>query len=284
MAGTAQAPEAPSPGGLAIIGGGNLGEALLTGLLQAEPRMYAPEHILLVERDTVRAARQLDTFGISVADLAQAADRAQTLIIAVKPYHVDTVLTDLAGRVSEDHLIVSVVGGISIERIEKRLGGRAAVVRCMPNTPIAVGAGVTAISPGTKVSANQLDRVSRLFATVGNVYQVPQEQLDAVTALSGSGPAYLFMMVEAMTDAGVLLGLTRPLAESLVTGMVAGSGLLLRDAGADAIQLRSAVSSPGGTTVAALRELEDRGFRSALLAAAEAARNRSVELGQGEGH
>jgi pyrroline-5-carboxylate reductase len=263
--------------GLAVIGGGNMGEALLNGLIQA--KFCAPEHVTLVERDQDRASRLRDTMGITLAgDVGQAADRSRTLVLAVKPYHVDTVLADLDGRVTDDHLIVSIVGGIPIERIETGLGVPAAVVRCMPNTPISVGAGVTAISPGAHVDPAEIELVRGLFGSVGDVVELPEHQLDAVTALSGSGPAYVFLVAEALIDAGVLLGLTRPLAERLVTRTVAGAGLLLRDSGEDAVRLRAAVTSPGGTTAAGLRELEERGVRAALLAAAGAARDRSVEL------
>ncbi|MEV6849663.1 pyrroline-5-carboxylate reductase [Actinoplanes sp. NPDC051411] len=268
--------------GVAVIGGGNLGEALLTGLLRAGFR--TPGQVALVELDQARARRLRDTPGLTLArDAGQAADRARTLVLAIKPYQVDAVLADLAGRVTEDHLIVSVVGGVPIERIEKGLGVAAAVVRCMPNTAIGVGAGVTAISPGAGVDPHEVELVRGLFESVGDVVQVPQTQLDAVTALSGSGPAYLLLVAEALTDAGVLLGLPRPLSEWLVDRTVAGAGTLLRESSDDAVRLRAAVSSPGGTTVAALRQLEERGVRAAMIAAAEAARDRSVELSRWEG-
>lgn len=272
---------APDPDRVALIGGGNLGEALLTGLLRAG---FDPAHVTVVENDPARAAHLRATFGIGADDVGPAAGRSGTLVVAVKPYHLDAVLAGLDGHVTEDHLVVSVVGGIAIERIEKGLGVPAAVVRGMPNTPIGAGAGMTAISPGTHVAPDELDRVRRLFGSVGDVVEVPQHQLDAVTALSGSGPAYLFLVAEALIDAGILLGLARPLAERLVTRTVAGAGLMLRDSGDDPVRLRAAVSSPGGTTVAALRELEERGVRAAMLAAARAAHDRSVELSRSEVH
>jgi pyrroline-5-carboxylate reductase len=265
---------------LAIVGGGNMGEALISGLLRGANPLLEPGQIAVVEHNRDRAMFLRDRFGVATMDMGSAVQRADTILITVKPYHVDTVLAEMADDVTADHLIVSAAGGITTTQIEEGLTTKAAVIRCMPNTAASVGEGMTAISAGSYAEARHLDRTRVLLESVGRVIQVPEYQLDAVTALSGSGPAYFFFLAEAMIDAGVLLGLSRSLAAELVTQTAAGSGIMLRDSGEDPVNLRAAVSSPGGTTIAAISQLESRAVRFAMMAAAEAARDRSVELGQ----
>ncbi|HEX3790562.1 MAG TPA: pyrroline-5-carboxylate reductase [Pseudonocardiaceae bacterium] len=265
---------------LTIIGGGNMGEALLSGLLAAEPQLLRPEQIAVVELSPERAAYLRERYGVPVLDLASAVRGASTVFLFVKPYHVDDLLPQLTEHVTDDQLIVSAVGGITIGHIEAGLAAKPAVVRCMPNTAVAVGAGMIGISAGSNAGEDHLDRTTELLRPVGRVVRVPETQLDAVTALSGSGPAYFFLLAEAMIDAGVLVGLTRQLATELVTQTAAGAGLMLRDLGSDPVALRAAVSSPGGMTIAAVRELEEHGLRAGMMAAVAAARDRSVELGQ----
>jgi pyrroline-5-carboxylate reductase len=249
-----------STSGLAIVGGGKIGEALLSGLLR--DGAYTPDTVVVVEHYPERIAYLTQRYAIRVVGVTQAAKLASTIVIAVKPQDIDTVLAELAPSVTAEHLIVSVAAGITTRKLERGLPAGPAVVRCMPNTPALVDEAMTAISAGSQV------------------VRVPESQLDAVTALSGSGPAYFFFLVEAMIDAGILLGLPRALAADLIVQTAVGAAVMLRDSGEHPVQLREAVTSPAGTTISAIRELERHGVRAALLAAIEAARDRSVELGR----
>jgi pyrroline-5-carboxylate reductase len=208
-----------------------------------------------------------------------AAACARTLLIAVKPQDIDALLEQLRPVVTPEHLVVSVAAGIPTASVEGGLADGVPVERCMPNTPALVDQAMTAVAAGRHASANHLDIAERLLAAVGRVVRVPEHQLDAVTALSGSGPAYFFYLVEAMIDAGILLGLPRTLAAELIVQTAIGSAVMLRDSGEHPVQLREAVTSPGGTTIMAIRELEVHGVRAALIAAIEAAARRSAELG-----
>lgn len=260
---------------VAILGGGKIGEALLAGLVRTA---HEPSEVVVSERYPDRADYLADTYGVRVVPAAEAAV-AGVLVVAVKPQDVDAVLADIAPVVGTDQLVVSVAAGITAERLEAGLPDGVPVVRCMPNTPALLGEGMTALAPGSHATTDHLDTAEALLGAVGRVVRVQEAQLDAVTALSGSGPAYFFLLAEAMIEAGVMLGLPRPLATELVTQTALGSATMLRDSGEQASQLREAVSSPAGTTIAALRELENHGVRAAILAAAEAAARRSAELG-----
>jgi pyrroline-5-carboxylate reductase len=262
--------------GLAVIGGGKIGEALLSGLV----RRGGPDGILVCERSPERAAQLTARYGVSAVDLPDAAARARVLLLAVKPQDIDVLLERLAGVVDEGHLVVSVAAGVPTARIEAALPPGTAVVRVMPNTPALVDEGMSVLSAGAHAGEEDLDEAEALLAAVGQVRRVPESQQDAVTALSGSGPAYFFFLVEAMVDAGILLGLPRALAADLIVQTALGAAVMMRDSGEHPVQLREAVTSPGGTTIAAIRELERHGVRAALIAAIEAAHARSVELGQ----
>ena len=262
--------------GLAIIGGGKIGEALLSGLV----RRSGADGIVVCERHPERAAELTARYGVPVLGLAEAAARARVLLLAVKPQDIGTLLGLLAGSVDTGHLVVSVAAGVPTATIEAALPAGVPVVRVMPNTPALVDEGMSVLSAGAHADEGHLDEAETLLAAVGRVRRVPEAQQDAVTALSGSGPAYFFYLVEAMVDAGILLGLPRSLAADLVVQTALGAAVMMRDSGEHPVQLREAVSSPGGTTVAAVRELERHGVRAALIAAIEAAHARSVELGR----
>ena len=267
-------------GGLAIIGGGKIGEALLSGLI----RRGGAEGLVVCERSPERAAQLQERHGIPAVDLAEGAARARTLLIAVKPQDIGTLLAGLAAHVDPGrHLVVSVAAGVPTTTIEAALPAGTPVVRVMPNTPALVDEGMSVLAPGAHAAESHLDEAEALLASVGRVRRVPEAQLDAVTALSGSGPAYFFYLVEAMIDAGILLGLPRALAADLIVQTALGAAVMLRDSGEHPVQLREAVTSPGGTTIAAIRELERHGVRAALIAAIEAAHDRSVELGRESG-
>jgi pyrroline-5-carboxylate reductase len=264
------------PDTLAILGGGKIGEALLSGLLRGE---RTAADIVVSEKHAERASYLAATYGVKTLDVAEAATAARTLVLAVKPQDINTLLAELAPVVGHDHLIVSVAAGITTAKINAALPDGVPVVRCMPNTPALVDEAMTAVSAGAHADEDHLATAEALLASVGRVVRVPESQLDAVTALSGSGPAYFFFLVEAMIDAGILLGLPRTLAAELIVQTAIGSAKMLRDSGEHPVQLREAVTSPGGTTIAAIRELEIHGVRAALLAAIEAAALRSAELG-----
>jgi pyrroline-5-carboxylate reductase len=265
---------------VAILGAGKMGEALLSGLLRAG---RAPSDLLFTERHDDRARELSQKYGVESVEAAVAATRADTLVVAVKPQEIGALLDELAGSVSPANLVITIAAGIPTTTLEKRLADGTPVVRVMSNTPVFVDEAMSAISAGLHAGEEHLERTEDLLRPVGKVIRVPESQLDAVTALSGSGPAYFFFLVEAMIDAGILLGLPRTVAADLIVQTAIGSAIMLRDSGQHPVQLREAVTSPGGTTIAAIRELENHGVRAALLAALEAARDRSRELAAGAG-
>jgi pyrroline-5-carboxylate reductase len=264
---------------IAVIGAGKMGEALVSGLLKAGT---SPDDLLITERYEERANELSARYGVKSVSNADAARQADTIVLAVKPQDMDVLLAELAPLVSPDRLIVTIAAGITTSAIERKLAEGVPVVRVMPNTPALVGEAMSAVAAGAHASAEHLERAEELFRPVGKVVRVPESQLDAVTALSGSGPAYVFYLVEAMTDAGILLGLPRSLAHELIVQTVFGAAVMLRETGEHPVALREAVTSPAGTTIAAIRELENHGVRAAFLAALEAARDRSRELAAGQ--
>lgn len=260
---------------LATVGAGLMGEAILSGLLAAG---WTPAEIVVCDARAERVAEITQRHGVAAMTVAEAA-AADLVLIAVKPADVPGVLTQLHNHLSRDTLVLSIAAGVTLATLQGGLPDGTPVVRAMPNTPARVGQGMTAISPGDHATADDLERVSEVLATVGRVVTVPEKHQDAVTAVSGSGPAYLFLVAEAMIEGGVHCGLSRDIATELTVQTLLGSATLLRESGEHPALLRENVTSPGGTTAAALRRLEDHGVRSAFLAAVEAARNRSVELG-----
>jgi pyrroline-5-carboxylate reductase len=261
---------------VAILGGGKIGEALLSGLLRGE---RTPADLVVAEKNADRADYLARTYGITTHEPVAAVGAARTVVLAVKPQDIDALLAEIRMAVTPQHVVVSVAAGVTTSHLEARLADGVPVVRCMPNTPALVDEAMTAISAGAHADPSHLAIAESLLAAVGKVVEVPESQLDAVTALSGSGPAYFFYLVEAMIDAGILLGLPRALAAELIVQTAIGSAIMLRDSGEHPVQLREAVTSPGGTTIAAIRELEVHGVRAAILAAIEAAAVRSRELG-----
>jgi pyrroline-5-carboxylate reductase len=260
---------------VAIIGAGKMGEALLSGLLRSG---RSATDLLFTERHADRVDDLVQRYGVEAVGNAQAAQRADTLLIAVKPQEIGALLDELAGVVTPSNLVVTIAAGVPTRLFESRLAEGTPVVRVMSNTPVFVDEAMSAICAGAHAGEVHLDHTEQLLRSVGRVIRVPEAQLDAVTALSGSGPAYFFYLVEAMIDAGILLGLPRAVAAELIVQTAIGSAVMLRDSGQHPVQLREAVTSPGGTTIAAIRELENHGVRAALLAALEAARDRSREL------
>ena len=260
---------------IAVIGAGKMGEALVSGLLKAG---ISPDDLLITERYEERAREFSEQYSVKAVSNPDAARQAKTLVLAVKPQDMDDLLAEIAPVVTAEHLIVTIAAGITTSAIERRLADGVPVVRVMPNTPALVGEAMSVVAAGAHASGHHLEHAEELFRPVGKVIRLPESQLDAVTALSGSGPAYVFYLVEAMTDAGILLGLPRAIAHDLIVQTVYGSALMLRDSGEHPVTLREAVTSPAGTTIAAIRELENHGVRAAFLSALEAARDRSREL------
>jgi pyrroline-5-carboxylate reductase len=263
---------------IAVLGAGKMGEALISGLLRAG---VSPSEVVAAARRDERAGQLGDAYGIEVLGAAEAAGRADTLVITVKPQDMAALLDQIAPRVSPGSLVISVAAGITTSFIERRLSGDVPVVRVMSNTPVLVDEAMSVISPGSYAAEEHLQRTEDLLRPVGKVLRIPESQQDAATALSGSGPAYVYFLVEAMVDAGILLGMPRSTALEMVKQAVYGAATMLRDTGEHPVILREAVTSPGGTTINAIRELERHGVRAAFLAAIEAARDRGRELGAG---
>ncbi|MFF1815911.1 pyrroline-5-carboxylate reductase [Kribbella sp. NPDC051587] len=260
---------------VAILGAGVMGETLLSGLIRAGRR---PEQLLITERRAERAAELRERYGVDVVSNLDAAAKADTLVLVVKPQDMPELLAEIAPVVKPSQTVVSLAAGISTTFIESRLPEGVAVVRVMPNTPALVDEGMAAISRGAHCDESHLVLAEGLLSATGRVIRVPEKQQDAVTAISGSGPAYIFFVVESMIEAGVHMGLPRTTATDLVVQTLVGSAKLLRETGEHPTVLRERVTSPGGTTAAAVRELEDHKVRAAFLSAIEAARNRSRDL------
>ena len=263
---------------VAIFGAGVMGETLLSGLVRAG---RDAGEIVVTERREERAQQLTSTYGVRTMSNVEAAKVATTLVLVVKPQDMSGLVTEIAPHLREGALVVSLAAGITTGYLENLLPTGTAVVRVMPNTPALVDEGMAAISRGSHCDESHLAEAEELMASTGRVIRVPERQQDAVTAISGSGPAYLFFVVESMIEAGVHLGLPRGTATELVVQTVVGSAKLLRETGEHPTVLRERVTSPGGTTAAALRELEDHKVRAAFLTAVEAARDRSRALAEG---
>ncbi len=265
---------------VALIGAGMMGEAVLSGMLRAG---RSADQVLVTDRRPERLAELQQRYGVTPASNAEAARDAHTLVLAVKPQDMSALLDELSDAVPADRLVISLAAGIPTRFLESRLPAGTPVVRVMSNTPVFVDLAMSVLSAGSSAGEDHLAQAEALFSPVGKVLRVPEAQQDAVAALSGSGPAYLYYLVESMIDAGILLGLPRAVAVELIVQTMVGASTMLRDSGEHPVQLREAVTSPGGTTIAAIRELEKHGVRAAVLDAVEAARDRSSELARGAG-
>lgn len=262
---------------VAVIGGGRMGEAIVGGLLAAGA--VAPGGIVIAEPDAARRKALTDQFGVEcAADGASAAQGSDVVLVAVKPQVINAVLSDLAPHVAGS-LVVSIAAGISCARLESLLPAGTAVVRVMPNTPALVREGMALVSGGTEATEVQVELVASLFGAIGRAVVVEERYQDAGTAISGSGPAYFALVVDALARAGVAQGLTRQMAQELAVQTMFGTARLLDETGMHPGELIDAVSSPGGTTIAALDRLEAGGVRSAFADAVAAAVRRSKELG-----
>jgi pyrroline-5-carboxylate reductase len=260
---------------VAVIGAGKIGELMLSGLLRAG---WPPSRLVATARRPERAEELRVRYGIDVVDNQTAVAKADVLAIAVKPQDAAGLLDDIGPRVPAGKLVITLCAGLPTSFFARRLPETTPIVRVMTNTPALVDEAMTAISAGPHATPDDLALAEEMFQPLGRTIRVPESQQDAVTALSGSGPAYFYLLVEAMTDAGILLGLPRQVAHDLIVQTAIGSAIMLRDSGEHPVKLREAVTSPAGTTISAIRELENHGVRAALLAALEAARDRAREL------
>lgn len=277
---TAAAPGTRSADGprgtVAIFGAGVMGETLLSGLLRAGRQ---PEELVITERRPERIEELRDRYpGVRILDNVDAAELAEVLVLVVKPQDMEGLLLEISEHVRPGNLVVSLAAGITTHFLEGHLPGGSSVVRVMPNTPALVDQGMAALSSGVHCTAEHMAEAMELLQSCGRAIEVPEKYQDAVTAISGSGPAYVFYVVEAMIEAGVVLGLPRATATELVVQTLFGAATMIKETGQHPTVLREQVTSPGGTTAAALRQLDDHKVRAAFITAMEAAAARSAEL------
>jgi pyrroline-5-carboxylate reductase len=265
---------------VAILGGGKMGEALISGLIRSGGR--SADEIMVTNRREERALELAGKYGVTATlDNAGAAAWADVLVLMAKPQDTEALLGQIRSHVSADDLVVSFAAGVRTSFVEKHLPDIVPVVRVMSNVPVMVDEAMSVISAGSTATEDHLAITEELLGYVGKVLRLEEKHLDAVTATSGSGPAYFFLLAEAMIEACILLGLSRDVATELIIQTMLGSAKMLRDTGTHPVELREMVTSPGGTTIAAIRHLEEAGVRAAFLNAIDAACKRSLELAQG---
>lgn len=262
---------------LGFIGAGKMASALSAGFLTSG--IVSPNQIVATDVSSEARVHFQQATGADVfEELQPLVERANLLFLAVKPQHLGGLLTQLKPLITDDHLIVSIAAGVALNTLENSLGGSGRVIRVMPNTPCLVGAGACGISLGSRASREDGQLVTQLLETVGIVYEVPETLLNAVTGLSGSGPAYVYQFIEALSDGGVRMGLPRQMATEFAAQTVLGAARMVLETGLHPGELKDAVTSPGGTTIAGLHALERGGFRASVMNAVEAATHRSKEL------
>jgi pyrroline-5-carboxylate reductase len=263
---------------IAFLGSGNMAEALVKGLLRAH--VAEPGEIICSDRREERGPELTQRYGVRFTrSNRDAVERSDIVILSVKPQVMNKLLDEIAPALDQRKLVISIAAGVPIAAIERRVGHGVRIVRTMPNTPALVGAGATALSGGEHATEDDLRQARALFDAIGKTVEVDETLLDAVTGLSGSGPAYIFLVIEALSDAGVKVGLPRATAQELAAQTVLGSAKLLIETGEHPGRLKDQVTSPGGTAIAGLHTLEAGGLRTTLMNAVEAATNRSRELG-----
>jgi pyrroline-5-carboxylate reductase len=265
---------------IAILGGGRIGEALLSGLLSSGWREAS--EVVVSDRGEERVAELRERYRVeATSDSAGAVVDAGLVVVAVKPQDIDGLLSQIGAHLSPEQTVVSVAAAITTAHIEERIADGVPVVRAMPNAPATVHEGMAGICAGAHAGDEQLALAEELLSHLGRVVRVPEAWMDAITAVSGSGPAYFALLAEAMIEAGILLGLSREVSTTLVVQTMFGTAKQLRDQGMHPVELRESVTSPGGTTIAAIRELEQAGVRAAFLNAIQAAMDRARELAAG---
>jgi pyrroline-5-carboxylate reductase len=263
----------------AFIGAGNMAEALVSGILKSH--LATPANISATDISPGRLELFRKTFQIQVgSDNAEEAKQADVIILCVKPQIMDRVLSEIKGKLSRKQLLISVAAGYPLTRLQQHIGGNVSLVRAMPNTPAVIQEGVTALAGSSGLPVHHLQLAQTIFESVGKVVIVEESLMDAVTGLSGSGPAYIYLVIEALTDGGVRAGLPRAVAGVLAAQTVLGAARMVLETGEHPAVLKDRVTSPGGTTIAGLQQLEAGGLRAILMQAVEAATHRSRELGQ----
>ena len=266
---------------VAILGAGTIGESLLSGFLSAEWRR--PAEIVVSGRRQERVDELAERYGVTATlSNAEAVAGAGLLVIAVKPQDFEALLGEIGGLLSPEQTVLSVAAAIPTAAIEQRIADGVPVVRAMPNAPATVHEGIAGVCAGSHAGEEHLGLAEEALSHLGAAVRVPERYMDAVTAVSGSGPAYFALLAEAMIEAGILLGLSREVSTQLVVQTMLGTARLLRDEKLHPVELREMVTSPGGTTIRAIRELERAGVRAAFLNAIQAAMERSRELAAGE--
>jgi pyrroline-5-carboxylate reductase len=264
---------------IAFLGGGNMAEALIQGLLASG--LVRPDHLLVNDVSADRLEHLRKTYGIIIEkSTKEAAARADVLLLCVKPQVMDVVLAKIAPVADGQKVVISIAAGVTISRLEKMLTANPRVIRVMPNTPALVLAGASGIAAGSRATEGDLELARQIFGAVGRSVTVEEKLMDAVTGLSGSGPAYVFMIIDALSDAGVKAGLSRPLALELAAQTVYGAAKMVLETKEHPARLRDMVTSPGGTTIEGLHALEKGKLRATLMNAVEAATARSRELGK----
>ena len=265
---------------IGFIGAGNMAEAMIRGLVKGGH--IAARNITASAPRNERLAELVEAYGIAVTrDNREVAQAASIVVLSVKPQILDKVMREVCDQLRPGALVISIAAGVDTETIEEAVGDAVRVVRAMPNTPALVGAGATAIAPGKHASDDDLAVARAVFDAVGITVQLDESHLDAVTGLSGSGPAYIFLILEALADAGVKVGLSRRNAQRLAAQTVMGSAKLLLETDEHPGKLKDMVTSPGGTAIAGLHTLEEGGLRTTLINAVETATKRARELGRG---
>jgi pyrroline-5-carboxylate reductase len=259
-----------------FIGGGMMGEAILSGMLAAGTD---PIDIIVVERVAERTEFLLDTYGIRTAELEAGAAEADFIIVAVKPQGFDETLRAMQPHLRSDTVVISIAAGKTLGTMERLLPGTHCI-RVMPNTPALVGQGMSAFSRGTLATDEELTMAMAMLATVGKTVEIPETLQDVMTSMHGSGPAFYYYVMESFIEGGVALGLDRELASTLALQTFIGSAELIKVTGSTPEQLRKNVTSPGGTTAAALAKFEELGLRDTLMAGQRACRDRGAELSQ----
>jgi pyrroline-5-carboxylate reductase len=266
---------------VAILGAGRIGEALIAGLLSSGWR--APEEIAATTRRAERVTELWERHGVNATlSNRDAASGAALVVIAVKPQDIEGLLGEIGGLILAEQTVLTIAAAIPTAQIESRLSPGVPVVRAMPNTPSTVHEGIAGLCAGAHAGDEHLDLAEEALSHLGAVVRVPERAMDAITAVSGSGPAYFALLAEAMIEAGILLSLSREISTQLVVQTMLGTAKQLRDERMHPVELREMVTSPGGTTIAAIRELETAGVRAAFLNAIQAAMVRSRELAAGE--
>jgi len=265
---------------IAIFGVGNMGEAVLAGFLRAG---IPAQQIYIYDHDETRVSQIAEKYSVAAPSSLSALRDVDLCVIAVKPKDVAELKTQLQPVLRDDALVVSVAAGLSTDDIASGLAPTQRVVRVMPNTPAAIGAGVSAISAGAYATAGDVELVEQMFRGCGSVVVIPESQQAAVGALSGSGPAYVFYLLDALAEAGVVNGLSRALSQQLAVDTVLGAAQLIRQTGEHPVLARERVTSPGGTTAQALAELDASGVRAAVIRAVNAAVAKTAQLAASAG-